>query len=131
MKEKEIEEAELIARFMGMIPCDRGCNNCNHWKLQNGLYILLPEYVRDWNALIEVVEKIEALGWLFEFTRFADERNANYCRIGEIDPDLLDIIRTPNGHPAWQFYSESTDKLTAVYLSVLSFIRYYNEREGE
>ena len=65
----------------------------------------------DWNWLMEVVEKIERLGYVFEI-------KITGCRINQIENGSIIVLR-------WE---EDKTKIEAVYNACLEFIKWYNEQ---
>jgi hypothetical protein len=99
-----VENNKLIAEFMGLkiITDDISFFDTN--------YNTLKRYATVWNWLIEVVEKIESLG--FEVTILKNECTIrNNCLIG------FDFDRT---------YCVPT-KIEAVYNACVEFIKWYNK----
>ena len=106
---KTIENNKLIAEFMGL-------------NLHQGVWrksTLATErkickedalkYHEDWNWLMEVVEKIESLGYRIEIVK-------HICRIYLSNKETIII-------------SENTPKIEAVYNAVVEFIKWYNENK--
>ena len=104
------ENNRIIAEFMGA-------------KLTKDLKIMYPvyegdssyvknlKYRSDWNWLMEVVEKIESLGYRVTIVR-------HICRIDLTEESKLII-------------SEDIKKIEAVYSACLKFIEWYNEQKKE
>ena len=63
----------------------------------------------DWNWLMEVVEKIESLGYRIEIVK-------HICRIYLSNKETIII-------------SENTPKIEAVYNACVEFIKWYNEQK--
>ena len=108
---KTIENNKLIAEFMGL-------------NLHQGVWIkstLATErkickedalkYHEDWNWLMEVVEKIESLGYRIEIVK-------HICRIYLSNKETIII-------------SENTPKIEAVYNAVVEFIKWYNNQNKD
>ena len=66
------------------------------------------QFHSDWNLLIEVVEKIESLGYRIEIVK-------HICRIYLSNKETIII-------------SENTPKIEAVYNAVVEFIKWYNNQ---
>ena len=66
------------------------------------------EFHSDWNWLMEVVEKIESLGYRIEIVK-------HICRIYLSNKETIII-------------SENTPKIEAVYNAVVEFIKWYNNK---
>ena len=66
------------------------------------------EFHSDWNWLMEVVEKIESLGYRIEIVK-------HICRIYLSNKETIII-------------SENTPKIEAVYNAVVEFIKWYNNQ---
>ena len=100
---------KIIAEFMGA-------------KLTKDLNIMYPvyegdssyvknlKYHSDWNWLMEVVEKIESIGFTFETKK-------NWARITRKGENI--ILR-------WE---EDKTKIEAVYNACIEFIKWYNENK--
>lgn len=67
---------------------------------------------KDWNGLMEVVEKIESKG-------FDVHINTCVCRISDVGEDRFEDIETFN----------SNNKIQAVYSGVVEFINWYNTQQ--
>lgn len=70
------------------------------------------KYHSDWNWLMEVVEKIESLGYDVFI-------NTCVCRITDVGQDVLEDIETFNYE----------NKIQAVYNACVEFIKWYNEQK--
>ena len=105
---KTIENNKLIAEFMGL-------------NLHQGVWrksTLATErkickedalkYHEDWNWLMEVVEKIESLGYRIEIVK-------HICRIYLSNKETIII-------------SENTPKIEAVNIACVEFIKWYNNQ---
>ena len=102
---------KIIAEFMGA-------------KLTKDLKIMYPvyegdssyvknlKYRSDWNWLMEVVEKIESIGFTFETKK-------NWARITRKGENI--ILR-------WE---EDKTKIEAVYNACIEFIKWYNENSAK
>ena len=66
------------------------------------------QFHSDWNWLMEVVEKIESLGYRIEIVK-------HICRIYLSNKETIII-------------SENTPKIEAVYNAVVEFIKWYNNQ---
>ena len=105
------ENNRIIAEFMGA-------------KLTKDLKIMYPvyegdssyvknlKYHSDWNWLMEVVEKIESIGFTFETKK-------NWARITRKGENI--ILR-------WE---EDKTKIEAVYNACIEFIKWYNENSAK
>jgi len=101
------ESNKLIAEFMGWEVVENQTYffvDCSPSNEQAPLQ-LLNEVFKDWNWLMEVVEKIESKG-------FDVHINTCVCRISDVGEDRFEDIETFN----------SNSKLQAVYQAVLEFI---------
>ena len=111
---KTLENNKLIAEFLSVKihPCvtieklkflpieERG--------LYNGYFIEDLKYHEDWNWLMEVVEKIESLGYRIEIVK-------HICRIYLSNKETIII-------------SENTPKIEAVHNACVEFIQWYNQQ---
>ena len=102
------ENNKIIAKFMGatltkdlqiMYPVYEGDSS----------YVKDLKYHLDWNWLMEVVEKIESLGYRVTIVR-------HICRIDLTEESKLII-------------SENIKKIEAVYTVCFKFIQWYNENK--
>ena len=108
------ENNKIIAEFMGYI--DNGCSEegflinpiTNFDEEINDL-----KYHLDWNWLMEVVEKIENLGYNFQITSKDATVLQNH---GAIYQTLIYRI-------------DGTNKIQATYKACLAFIKWYNEQK--
>ena len=66
------------------------------------------KFHKDWNWLMEVVEKIESLGYRIEIVK-------HICRIYLSNKETIII-------------SENTPKIEAVYIACVEFIKWYNNK---
>lgn len=104
------ENNKIIAEFLGYVL--RGKNT---FEYNNKLYLIEElKFHSDWNWLIEVVEKIESLGFnvSIEFST---------CIITYSDDDFKEIIGI----------SDNYSKIQAVYNACVAFIKWYNEQKIE
>ena len=111
---KTIENNKLIAEFLSVKihPCETIENfkflPIEERGLYNGYFIDELKYHEDWNWLMEVVEKIESLGYRIEIVK-------HICRIYLSNKETIII-------------SENTPKIEAVYNAVVEFIKWYNNQ---
>ena len=101
---KTIEKNKLIAEFMGY-PKHKIDFVGKRLNFENSKH---NTYHKDWNWLIEVVEKIESLGYRMEIVK-------HICRIYLSNKETIVI-------------SENTPKIEAVYNAVVEFIKWYNNK---
>jgi hypothetical protein len=101
----------LIAEFMGFKKDSPSTNW--YYDLKKSRYYRLNEllYDTDWNWLMKVVDKIESLGYVHSiygnFSTFLKKGTFN---------ELI-----------WVDEFRGNTKLEAVYISVIEFIKWYNE----
>ena len=109
-----IENNKLIAEFLSVKihPCETIENfkvlPIEERGLYNGYFIDALKYHEDWNWLMQVVEKIESLGYRIEIVK-------HICRIYLSNKETIII-------------SENTPKIEAVYNACVEFIKWYNEQ---
>jgi hypothetical protein len=109
------ENNKIIAEFMGMKPHDINeldgfwTNTIKSHKFDS---VMNLQFHSNWNWLMEVVEKIESLGYDVFI-------NTCVCRITDVGQDILEDIETFNNE----------NKIQAVYNACVEFIKYYNERQ--
>jgi hypothetical protein len=105
------QKNRLIAEFMGYSLDDENLNSYS--ILKNGIfnYIRLDnlKYNSDWNDLMEVVEKIESLGYSFR-----------------VEGSTVIVKHTDSEFKEMFGYSETYSKIEAVYNAVVEFIEWYN-----
>ena len=111
---KTIENNKLIAEFLSlkMHPCETieklKFLPIEERGLYNGYFIDELKFHSDWNWLMEVVEKIESLGYRIEIVK-------HICRIYLSNKETIII-------------SENTPKIEAVYNACVEFIKWYNNQ---
>ena len=111
---KTIENNKIIAEFLSVKihPCETIENfkflPIEERGLYNGYFIEDLKYHEDWNWLMEVVEKIESLGYRIEIVK-------HICRIYLSNKETIII-------------SENTPKIEAVYNACVEFIKWYNNQ---
>ena len=106
---KTLKNNKLIAEFLGYI--DNGCSEDGfliHPITNYDVEISSLKYHEDWNWLMEVVEKIESLGYRIEIVK-------HICRIYLSNKETIII-------------SENTPKIEAVYIACVEFIKWYNNQ---
>ena len=109
-----IENNKLIAEFLRIKihPCETIENfkflPIEERGLYNGYFIDELKYHEDYNWLMEVVEKIESLGYRIEIVK-------HICRIYLSNKETIII-------------SENTPKIEAVYIACVEFIKWYNNQ---
>lgn len=110
------ENNKIIAKFMGYI--DNGCSEEGFLINPTTNYdedIIELKFNSDWNWLMEVVQKIESLG--FDFAIYTGSS--------------VSIINTKN-YPFKEIVSEGhKNKIESVYNACLEFIKWYNEQKKE
>ena len=102
---------KIIAEFLGYI--DNGCSEEGFLidpKTNYDICIDSLQFHSNWNWLMEVVEKIESLGFYFEIKR-------NWVKITKNKKVIL--VR-------WE---DDRKKIGAVYNACLEFIKWYNENK--
>ena len=104
---------KLIVEFLGYI--DNGCSEEGFLidpKTNYDVCIDSLQFHTDWNWLMEVVEKIESIGFTFETKK-------NWARITRKGENI--ILR-------WE---EDKTKIEAVYNACIEFIKWYNENSAK
>ena len=102
-----IEKNKLIAEFMGY-PKQKIDFVGKRLNFENSKH---NTYHKDWNWLIEVVEKIESLGYRIDISKW---ENSQYCGI------YLNGKKISG--------NETNTKIEAVYNAVVEFIKWYNNK---
>lgn len=100
-----IEQNKLIAEFIGLKIITDGIS------LFDTNYRPLKQYHKDWNALMEVVERIEGLGYSIEINK--QEEHDYQCLV--VKKDIL-------------IQEFSNTKIEAVYNACIEFINWYNKQ---
>ena len=104
---------KIIAEFLGYI--DNGCSEEGFLidpETNYDICIDSLQYHLDWNWLMEVVEKIESLGFFFEI-------KSNWVRITK-KREII-VIR-------WE---QDKNKIEATYNACVEFIKWYNENSAK
>ena len=102
-----MENNKLIAEFMGLGKAEPYYIEDENNQETNLVFSPALKYNSDWNWLMEVVEKIESLGYRVTIVR-------HICRIDLTEESKLII-------------SEDIKKIEAVYTACLEFIKWYNK----
>ena len=106
---------KLIAEFLGYI--DNGCSEEGFLidpKTNYDVCIDSLQFHTDWNWLMQVVEKIESLGYWTELLGGCHQE----FRIGKIN-QIKEFIN-----------KDGSDKKEAVYNACIEFIKWYNENKS-
>ena len=106
-----VENNKLIAEFLGYSQPHPDYPNTTYWYKKDCQPLTILLFHSDWNWLMEVVEKIERLGYVFEI-------KITGCRINQIENGSIIVLR-------WE---EDKTKIEAVYNACLEFIKWYNEQ---
>ena len=119
---KTIENNKLIAEFLSVKI--HPCETIEKFKflpieergLYNGYFIDELKYHEDWNWLMQLVEKIESLGYNIDTMKvdITKYQSSQFCGI------YID------GKRIYTNYCET--KIEAVYNACLEFIKWYNEQ---
>ena len=75
-------------------------------------------YKEDWNALMEVVEKIEELGFIVEISKFTTEIDVLNEKL-----EILNLVSIRENN------SEESTKIKKTYRAVVKFIKWYNNQK--
>ena len=109
--ENIVENNKLFAEFLGYSQPHPDYPNTTYWYKKDCQPLTILLFHSDWNWLMEVVEKIERLGYVFEI-------KITGCRINQIENGSIIVLR-------WE---EDKTKIEAVYNACLEFIKWYNEQ---
>ena len=108
------ENNKIIAKFMGYI--DNGCSEEGFLINPTTNYdedIIELKFNSDWNCLMDVVEKIESLGYNFNITSQNATALQNHSAIYQTNIYSVD----------------GTKKIQATYETVVEFIKWYNQQK--
>ena len=112
------EKIKTVAIFMGLFQDDKGFwgfkNTPERQRCHSDRIKDIYRYDRDWNLLMEVVEKIENLSkegetYMFSITKFSARVTYKGSRIVDLPID--------------------NTKIEAVYNACVKFIKWYNEQK--
>jgi hypothetical protein len=106
---------KIIAEFLGIKTIseqDFLNYNYNTNEIGNMHILESKKYDTDWNQLMEVVEKIESLGYTVKVAKYIV---------------IIDNPKNKGNHIAFRTDWEHT-KIQAVYNACLDFIKWYNEQ---
>ena len=128
--ENIIENNKIIAEFMGVFDKILSTGNMHSWSDAPFYYTTedtrekviknisrYSKYSKDWNWLMEVVEKIES----FVF----DDNNSFNVTIGATN---YCVIQDSNGEIYENIEDSEETKLLTVYKAVIKFIKWYNKQ---
>jgi hypothetical protein len=126
MEQKDIIEGnELIARFMGGLRV----------LVQNGIVRVkssnpdivekwtIAQYDHDWNWLMDVIEKIEAISTT-EIPKVYISIQGHSCMIWNYY-DPMEVLRTA-ADQTYRIKKNSHSKVKATWLACVDFIKFYN-----
>ena len=114
------ETNRLIAEFMGIVFTKD--NKANHPRIKAPYPpIECFKYHSDWNWLMEVVEKIESLGYGFNFFFKKDKC---YVSISNFESN---VFVGANGVD----YNTQPNKIEAAYNACVTFIEWYNNQTAQ
>lgn len=115
------ENNKIIAEFMGWEIINNQSNiwvDCKPNKEQEPLQLL--NFLFDsWDVLMEVVDKIESLGYTVTFYKTVNT-GISYCEVN---------LPTQNGETCKAFKHSRESKMQAVYLGVIEFLKFYNQQK--
>lgn len=117
-----MENNKLIAEFIGIKGNDSDSYKDVYTSIPvNGMGTITVsvermKFHRDWNWLMPVVDKIEQLNNITEFTIFGDSRKYYQVTIKQYTINKRITIANIEGK----------DKLQSVYTAVIEFIKWYN-----
>ena len=128
--ENIIENNKIEAEFMGVFDKILSTGNMHSWSDAPFYYTTedtrekviknisrYSKYSKDWNGLMEVVEKIES----FVF----DDNNSFNVTIGATN---YCVIQDSNGEIYENIEDSEETKLLTVYKAVIKFIKWYNKQ---
>jgi hypothetical protein len=107
---------KLLAEFMGCYQNNEGFwgfeNTPNHKTWNNDRFLDCTKYDTDWNWLMEVVEKIESLGYDVFI-------NTCVCRITDVGQNMFEDIEC----------FVNNNKRQATYNACVEFVEWYNNQK--
>jgi hypothetical protein len=103
-------ENKLIAEFMGYSQLQFNYPSTTYWYKQGKEPLAILSFDRDWNCLMEVVEKIESLNYSLEINK--QEKLDYQCLITQKNNIIIQKF--------------NTIKIQAVYQAVVEFINQLN-----
>lgn len=112
-----MENNKLIAEFMGYSQPHPDYPTTTYWYKQGKAPLTILSFDSDWNWLMEVVEKIDSLGFV---TEISGNIERSFALIG-IANSNISISRVGYG-------VEFMNKKDATYRAVIEFITWYNEQ---
>jgi hypothetical protein len=122
------EKIKTIAIFMGLFQDDKGFwgfdYTPNHLRCHSDRIKDIYQYDRDWNQLMEVVEKIENLG--MSTRDFTVKISYDICSI-----DFTDHNKRNDIPLIFKRSVNQRNKIEAVYEAVVKFINFYNKQKEE
>lgn len=111
------ENNKIISEFLGNKPSNNGLYTINGKTTRPSELI----YHSDWNWLMEVVEKIESLGYGFNFFFKKDKC---YVSISNFESN---VFVGANGVD----YNTQPNKIEAAYNACVTFIEWYNKQTAQ
>jgi len=123
------EKIKTIAIFMGLFQDDKGFwgfdYTPNHLRCHSDRIKDIYQYDRDWNQLMEVVEKITSILML------DDNYKYNYLYIGYDFEDKEHYVNLYVSEDTQLNGSSKNSKIEATYEAVVKFINFYNKQKEE
>lgn len=111
------ENNKIIAEFMELKTiAEQDFLDYNYEESEKDtLYILESlKYNTDWNQLIQVIEKVESLDYVFA-----------------IHNETVNVFNGQNNIKYYNEYFEYKTKIESVYNACVEFIKWYNEQKKE
>ena len=123
------EKIKTVAIFMGLFQDDKGfwgfkntpeCQRCHSDRIKD-----IYQYDRDWNLLMEVIDKITSISML------DDNYKYNYLYIGYDFEDKEHYVNLYVSEDTQLNGSSKNSKIEATYEAVIKFINFYNKQKEE
>jgi len=108
------ENNKIIAVFMGLSYCEKYQFEGWYKNHEHNERVYDLNYDFDWNWLMEVVEKIESLGF---WTEFRTHKNVYRFVIGDYDFETKPTVNIA-----------SKLKIEAIYNACFEFVKWYNQQ---
>lgn len=123
-----MKDKELVAAFMGYTRPHPDYPHASYWYKEGKPPLVHLLYDENWNWLMDVVEKIQTLGYFPIFAPFIENEKGKltgeclWCMISKQTTNMNDPVVDVTG---------ATSNIDAVYKAVIEFIKWYNEKNND